>query len=421
MSKQSNPKSKKKGKKNVDLECSMIKSCDLAMWLWVRKLLLALTEIPSTAEVDLSPSSHRATAWLEPVHVCQSACVRKMCVSSVTLGRPEPLSPGLVCQWWGASWVEGRSPSVFLKHWKVMTYFCAAFLHSQVTQTQEKKAAQRKVKEKFRKGERRCRRDRKNDCGEVISDPSGVLLWSHGSEELGTPVRWITFMFPASSTCGNLKDRDPNLLDLQCWFEMCQDKVFKRKGKTLKLRCTHAHSCASFFPAEIPQPTLQALFLFGISPCFTNNVIVYSNKKSDKDEKTVQRGPEDRPVKSGDGAARAETPGIMGKECNIMTPLGWVQLKALRIAKNKHLKRTECTHKGFNSPLASSTHTYTLLLFPVPTYWSLLFFLAACRLQMKSTLSVPHSFLLSLLAVREMLMTSSEGTLRTTVCPCPYQ
>lgn len=115
-------------------------------------------------------------------------------------------------------------------------------------------------------------------------------------------------------------------------------------------------------------------------------------QKKDKDENTGQTESEDRPVKSGDGAAREETPGIMGKECNLMTPLGWVQLKALRIAKNKHLKRTECTHKGFNSPLASSTHTYTLLLFPVPTYWSLLFLLAACSLQKKSTLFVPDSF-----------------------------
>lgn len=136
-------------------------------------------------------------------------------------------------------------------------------------------------------------------------------------------------------------------------------------------------------------------------------------QKKDKDENTGQTESEDRPVKSGDGAAREETPGIMGKECNLMTPLGWVQLKALRIAKNKHLKRTECTHKGFNSPLASSTHTYTLLLFPVPTYWSLLFLLAACSLQKKSTLFVPDSFffLSLLLAVREMLLTSSEGNL----------
>lgn len=50
---------------------------------------------------------------------------------------------------------------------------------------------------------------------------------------------------------------------------------------------------------------------------------------------TGHQGQEERPAESGDGAARKETPGIMGKECGVTTPLGPAQPKGFWLGNNK--------------------------------------------------------------------------------------
>lgn len=73
------------------------------------------------------------------------------------------------------------------------------------------------------------------------------------------------------------------------------------------------------------------------------------------------RGKRKGQPKSGDGAACKETPGIMGKECGVTTPMGPAQPKALWLWNNKRerLRTAGCTHKGFNSTPHIHTHRQT--------------------------------------------------------------
>lgn len=119
--------------------------------------------------------------------------------------------------------------------------------------------------------------------------------------------------------------------------------------------CTHSGRLCSSRSPSISCPPFLPPALWHITIPANNQKIMTRMKTQDI------RGERKGQLKSGDGAARKETPGIMRKECGVTTPLGPAQPKALWLGNNKRerLRSAGCTHKGFNSTPHIRTHTHT--------------------------------------------------------------